>query len=570
MPQEDRLLSINYLNLLSALEQQARGELKDPIKDGERGRVRNYGKALLNFLSRAFGQRDKELGHLSEALGIVASGIREKEAKLLRSLAKATNPGKGFSGEETVTSFPGKIPPKEVVGRLVATVLGLHAENRHDPKVADRVRESLERAVENVLAPAMAWNLVVDIGREHQVHHAEILTAAARQAGLGGVGKDYAVVEWPRGKVTLPSLLMLRAWCLTLREDFGLDEGRIIELLATPVSKHLLKAKDIPTVRERLHPKVTEAFGWGEHASERTLAVHLASRSGNTAARVDRRLRLLQAAASQEAMEWQALLLADEEKALKAAEEALSGRTDSTYAAAGKAFWLSRHCFRKVSGSRFQLSLENEVTDMSHDRDAKACRRLDRASSLVLELMELAATQATAGPEEILLLRRFQAGFATNPRYWRSPAVLEKAGSLIAAYKPLKGSKEGLVAHFEARMAMQAWYAEQKEGRGTKAVPVEALRAYHRIFELSPSLTEMVDAEAPIHLFPEVIALLTFGSDGGKKVKKALEDVDLILKCNFGVYLDIDEEFSAIEGGLNQAKVWSESRKATKARQTAG
>ena len=73
MPQEDRLLSINYLNLLSALEQQARGELKDPIKDGERGRVRNYGKALLNFLSRAFGQRDKELGHLSEALGIVAS-----------------------------------------------------------------------------------------------------------------------------------------------------------------------------------------------------------------------------------------------------------------------------------------------------------------------------------------------------------------------------------------------------------------------------------------------------------------------------------------------------------------
>lgn len=566
MRAEDRLLSINYLNVLSALEQHARDGLKDPIKDGERGRVRDYGRALLNFLRRAFGQRDKELGRLSEALGIVASGIRDKEGKLLRSLAKATTPGKGFSGEETVTSFPGKIPPKEVVGRLVATVLGLHAENRHDPKVADRVRESLERAVENVLAPAMAWNLVVDVGREHQAHHAEILAAAAEQAGLGGIGKEYEVVQWSRGRVALPSLLMLRAWCLALREDFGLGEDRVVELLAGPVSRHL-RGNDIPTVRERLHPKVTEAFGWGEHATERTLAVELANQGGKTAARVDRRLRLLKAAASQEAKEWQALLLSDEERALRTVEKILEDRSDPTPEAAGKAFWLSRHCFRKVSGLRFHLSVDDEVTALDPHMDRTACRRLDRASGLVLGLMELAATQPTAGPDEILLLRRFQAGFATNPRYWRSPAVLDKAEQLVGAYRALDGSKEGLVAHFEARLAMQAWYAGQKDGRGTKAVPGEALRAYHRIFELSPSLTEMVDAEAPIHLFPEVIALLTFGSDGGKKVKKALEDVDLILKCNFGVYLDIDEEISAIEGGLNQAKTWSESRRTARARQ---
>ena len=67
----------------------------------------------------------------------------------------------------------------------------------------------------------------------------------------------------------------------------------------------------------------------------------------------------------------------------------------------------------------------------------------------------------------------------------------------------------------------------------------------------------MVDAEAPIHLFPEVFVLLTYELKDDVKVKDALEDVDLILKSNFGVYMDIDVEQAAILGGLKQSKSWS-------------
>jgi hypothetical protein len=489
-----------------------------------------------------------------DALGIAAKGIRDKESKLLRSIAKATTPGRGFSGDETVTAFPGKISTKEVVGRMVATVLGLHAENRHDPDVAGRVKSSLERATENILAPVLAWNLLVDISREHQNHHADILKAVRERVLLAGDDKLSADVSWNEGTTVLSTLLLIRAWSRVLTMTFEFSNKHVQSLLVRPLLEEL-DGPSLPSIRERLHPRMTESFGWGEHASERTLAIELAKRKGARSARIDRRLALLKAAASAEAMAWKALLQRDEAAAMAAIERELEERSLTTLQAAGKAFWLSRYCFRKTTGGDFYGP--SDGYSMQSGKPRAECAMLDRASANVLRLMDLAAGQPGASPDQILLLRRFQAGFATNPRYWRGRDALERAPALVEAYASLDGRKEGLVRHFKARLAMQIWYSQHVEDKAAEAGLTEALKAYHDIFEMSPSMTEMVDAEAPIHLFPEAFVLLTFESKDTQKVQSALEDVDLILKCNFGVYMDIDEERAAILGGLKQAKSWA-------------
>jgi hypothetical protein len=555
MSAEERLLSINYLNLLSTLEQATRCEHDDPIKSGDRGRIRNFGKALQGLLSKAFNRRDKEVGRVIDALGIAASGIREKESKLLRSIAKATTPGKGFSGDDTVTTFPSKVGTKEVVGRMVATVLGLHAENRHDPDVPNRIKESLERATENILSPVLTWNLIVDISREHQGHHAAILKAVRERVRVTGDDRHYAEISWAEGKTVLPTLLLLGAWTRVLSKTYDLSAKQIQSVLVSPMVE-ALEGLDIPSIRERLHPSMTEAFGWGEHASERTLAIELAKRKGASSARIDRRLSLLKAAASAEAMAWNALLQRDEPAAIEAIDRALDERSLNTLQAAGKAFWLSRHCFRRTVGGNF-YEPSNNYCSMQDGKQPTECALLDRASANVVRLLDLAAEQPSTNPDQIALLRRFQTGFATNPRYWRGRDVLEKAQALVEAYANLDGRKEGLVRHFKARLAMQTWYTQHGEAKDFGLGLTNVLKAYHEIFEMSPSMTEMVDAEAPIHLFPEVFVLLTYELKDDVKVKDALEDVDLILKSNFGVYMDIDVEQAAILGGLKQSKSWS-------------
>lgn len=551
MTPEERLLSINYLNVLSALEQACRNGGEDPIEDGDRGRLRDYGKALQTLLRKAFSLRDRDMARMSEALGIVATSVRRKEKLLLRAIDRATEPERGFSGEETADRLKTKVKPKDMAALLVATVLGLHSENRHDPDVAKNVQRCLESAVENILAPAIAWNVLADIDRQHPNHHAEILKAAAETVGLGGVGANPERVSWSKGVVTLPSLILFKAWARMLRDHFGISHQDIVRLLGDPAAK-ALGGKDVPTLRERLIPTVKEALSWGEHASERTLAIRLAGRSS---ARIDRRIELLKAASSEEAKAWNALLQHNPEQALTDIRRKIRDRTINPLQAAGKAFWLSRHCFRATEKGSF-VEAQGDTT-INTTLGEEACRRLDLASSLVMQLLDQAAQHPTVTSDQVLLLRRFQAGFATNPRYWRGKEVLARAPELVNTYRSLAGHKPGLVAHFEARLALQKWYANQDSRKLDKAVPSEPLRAYRKIFEDSPSLTEMIDAEAPIHLFPEVITLLTFGPAAGKKFNQALEDVDLILQCNFGVYMDIDIERAAIVGGLEQAKSWA-------------
>jgi len=552
MTPQDRLLSINYLNLLSALEQTCRVGI-DPIKDAERKRLRDYGKSLFVFLRRAFSKRDKDMGRLVKVVEIAANGIREKESRLLKSIARSLNPDKGYSGIETASVFPAQIEPRQLVGRFTATVMGLHAENRHDPKVADNVRHALDRTTENILAPALAWNVLNELAEHNQQHHAELLQAARETIETGWLGANAEQLALGKGKVTVPSILLIKAWMRVLETHFGYGHTDISRLLAQPVAQ-ALAGKDMPSVRARLEPTLRESFGWGEHGSDRSLAIRLANRSGATAARIDKRLDLLKAAASAEATAWNALLKAQADEALDIVDRQIRDRALTTLQAAGKAFWLSRYCFRKTSKGCFlpvtmDISLNTELTKAE-------CKRLDRASETLLGLMDLAFDLPTTTADQRLLLARFEAGFATNPRYWRSGKVLARCEDLVRRYEGLVGHKSGLVAHFKARLKLQEWFAQEKKADTAKRVPLEPLRAYHDILAQSPSLTEELDAEAPVHLFPEIITLLTFGDDNGTKVAKALQDVDLILKCNFGVYLDIDDEKAAILGGLSQVRSW--------------
>jgi len=553
MTERERLLSINYLNLLSALEQSCRvGD--DPIRDAERKRLRDYGKSMFDFLRRAFSKRDKDMGRLAKVVEIAAKGIRDKESRLLRSIGRSLNPDKGYSGDESASDFPARIEPKKLVGRFTATVMGLHAENRHEPKVADNVRHALDRSVENILAPALAWNVLIDLSDYNQQHHAELLNAAREAFSTGWLGANAAHLTLGKGHVRLPSLALLKAWILLLENEFGYSQTDISSLLVRPIAA-ALAGNDLPTVRARLEPALRDSFGWGEHGSDRSLAIRLANRNGATAARIDKRLDLLKAAASAEAHAWRALLDKDPDGALAAVDRQIKDCSLSTLQAAGKAFWLSRHCFRRTQKGRF-LPVSKDIS-LNTEVDESTCKTLDRASETVLELMYLAFKLPTTTADQRLLLARFEAGFATNPRYWRSGKVIDSGAKLVEQYEGLQGHKSGLAAHFRARLELQKWFTQETKADTAKRVPLEPLRLYHDILAQSPNLTEELDAEAPVHLFPEIITLLTFGEDNGDKVAKALEDVDLILKCNFGVYMDIDKEKDAILGGLSQARSWA-------------
>jgi hypothetical protein len=552
MTEQERLLSINYLNLLSALEQACRtGE--DPILAGDRGRLRDYGKSMVHFLLRAFSLRASDMERLRKAVEMAADGTRDKERRLLRSILNSTQPRKGYSGVESAHKSQKRYPPEEITGRLVATILGLHAENRHDPRVSDNVQACLDRAVEHVLVPALAWNLATDLLAHNQRHHAELLQNTRAALHTGWLGANAGKVDLAQGHVTLPSLLMIKAWTKLLADEFGYTQEAIARLLVQPIAQ-TLEGTDIPTVRNRLELLVDKAYGWGEHGSERSLAIRLANQAGASAARIDKRLDLLKAAASAEAQEWNALLEKKPAEALAKVNRQVDDRSLGTLQAAGKAFWLSRYCFRRTAEGKF-LPATNGVS-VNTAYDTSTCKTLDEASESFLGLMDLAYELPTTTPEQRLLLARFQAGFATNPRYWRSHKVLKAARGLVDRYKGLEGHLDGLVSHFEARLALHDWYV-QNGHQAARLVPDKPLRLYRAIFESSPSFTHNLDAEAPVHLFPEIIILLTLGSDNAAMVAKALEDVDLILKCNFGVYMDIESEKAAILGGLSQARSWS-------------
>jgi len=568
MKGDDRLLSFNYLDVLSALEQECRaqGGWQDPVKDGDRGRVRVFGslKALVGMANNIFRLRDRNVHRVKLGLGIAAAKIREKEGLLLDAIAKVELAGGAASAPRKGGGFPGEIGSRELAGRLVATVLGLHVEHRYDPGVAANLRQSLERAARSILAPALAWNLLVQVGRHHPDHQPELIRRAKETLRTGFVGANPGTVDCAHGRAQLPALEMARAWMRVLRDTYGLAEDVAAEAVGGAAAG-LIEGDDLEPAMGRLKPTVRKGFDWGDHGSERALAIHLASQAGGRHAGIETRVDLLQAASSAQARAFHLQLNQNPAAALDQAERELRQKFSSPLAPAGLAFWLSRHGFRRTKGGSFVRGAHGVVDT---GRSAEECRTLDRASALFLRAMDAALEAGKTTAEQRALLLRFRAGYATNPRFWRGETVINEARKLVDAYAAAKEAKSGLVALFEARLELETDFAKGKEGA---VVPVRALGHYLDVLRKIEGAPQALDAEAPLHLFPEIVAVLSMGpKENRAKVRSALQDVDLILACNFGVYMDIDEEEACILGGLRQAKAWRQPSTAPDVRTPSG
>jgi len=122
---------------------------------------------------------------------------------------------------------------------------------------------------------------------------------------------------------------------------------------------------------------------------------------------------------------------------------------------------------------------------------------------------------------------------------------------LRAKKAALLAANPALVEHFRARLAwMEAVDAAGKVGKGLDGI----ITGYARCLSKAGDDFSKLDAEAPVHLFPELLHLLQLSpkSDATRQ-RELLGIVDFILSRNFGVYMDIDTERQAIEGGIRQA-----------------
>jgi hypothetical protein len=141
---------------------------------------------------------------------------------------------------------------------------------------------------------------------------------------------------------------------------------------------------------------------------------------------------------------------------------------------------------------------------------------------------------------------RYAAGFATNPRYVRSGAVLDNQERLVDLYAKMPGARRSLTQLFRGRIAWQDWKAGRAES------PQSALNHYAAALKEHNHAEHGFDAEAPIHFFPELIVLLDQSRKRKTREVSTLRTVDFITQRNYGIYFDIETEEQMITAGLKE------------------
>ena len=253
---------------------------------------------------------------------------------------------------------------------------------------------------------------------------------------------------------------------------------------------------------------------------------------GHTAGFIRHRLQLFTAAADPKLRKFR---LQTENMLVKAvavrfdAEEKSPDKAEAAaHEACGAAFWLARACFGKHIG------------DLSHNIPA------DHASERVLLLLLRAAVHLKHDSELQLTCVRYAAGFATNPRYVRSGAVLDNQERLVDLYAKMPGARRSLTQLFRGRIAWHDWKAGKVDS------PQAALNHYASALKEHGHKDHGFDAEAPIHFFPELIVLLDQARKRKTREESTLRAVDFITQRNYGIYFDIETEEKMIMAGLKE------------------
>jgi hypothetical protein len=438
----------------------------------------------------------------------------------------------------------------QMTERFVALALGLHAENRMSEKPAESLRASALQSAERTLAPAIAWSILSVFAERHELTHSPLLRQLRAELGsiLQGVKADGLIKS--TAELT-PHIELAKAWHRVLAEDLRLGQAAVADSFEKTVLA-LLASDSLADNRARVFLELQRYFGWGEAGSARAMAVEMSRRGGRRTARVDTRLQLLEAAHSDSLRPFRLALEGSAEKALEIEANLKVPTAETPAILAGQAFWLSRFCFRKTAGLQyFRMQAGPHKGQYRCSLGENEARLLDRVSMETMRRLSQAALLDGLSDEQLSILLRFRAGFATNPRYWRSPEVIAESGQAVADYAAHKQRNPSLTSHFQARLLWQK--SVDSEGK-----PRNDLKSVIALFEdtlakSGPDLSGL-DAEAPVHFFPELIHILG-QSNETSQAREALKAVDYILSRNFGVYMDIGVETEAIEGGLIQASV---------------
>lgn len=502
----------HYMSVLRQLEIEA-GVLRG-------GRRRSAGRQGVNRMVALFDEAKRRLALVKvsrgEKISLNLKFSRDNQLKVEQEVI--ANLRRLTEEPEATGEWPPRIPVGRMVERFTGTAIGLHSEN---PREA--FATSVAAAFEKAVLPALAWGLMV---RLYELPE-ELRTATQAKLVERLLDEDAAgVTEVALGgeayrKVAIPYLRMAEAW-------FRLcAEGKLCALPAavrTHLRRNLADRFRLPLgeLDTLLWHELGALYAASTAGSERARAIALA---GGDAAFMRERLALFDAARREESQDFRLLTEQRPDEAVKrpfaCEQENPPARIEAGLEAAGGAFWLARACFGK------------------HGRP-----HADAASARTLLLLLRAAVMLRERPELAATCLRYAAGFATNPRYTRSGLVIDFQARLVELYARDPLARPALVEQFRGRLAWQRWQA------GDKAAKPRALDHYMQALALHDKGDQGLDAEGPIHFFPELVVLLGQDSAQGKRAEPDLRTVDFITQRNYGIYFDIEKEERLIAAGL--------------------
>jgi len=427
-----------------------------------------------------------------------------------------------------VGHWPPMVPVARLVERFTALTIGLHSEAPEKP-----FRQHVTAAFREAVLPGLAWGLMIRLYSLPQSSRPALKEALVRRLRGQDTAEDHLLVK--KEKVRLDYLPLVEAWFDILQKK-SLGEVNSSEVGAVRIELAQLMAKDLGDLDTELWERLGNQYLSTIAGAERALAVARAqNHSAGTAAFLRERLELFEAARKPELQVFRHQTDIDLPKALTytfAVVSAAPGNTNAGEEACGGAFWLARATFAR------------HIADDLDKRKA--------ASTKVLSLLMRGGLMFNHLPREsdrLLTCLRYAAGFATNPRYVRSEAVLHYQERFIDLYAEHPLHRPALVELFRGRMAWQLSFATKDP-----AIRKKALKHYFNALSLHQNQVGGFDAEAPVHFFPELTLLLRLSATREHKETKTLEAVDFITQRNYGVYFDIEFERDAITGGLKAFK----------------
>jgi hypothetical protein len=459
------------------------------------------------------------------------------------------------------------VPTEQLVSRFVGHAIGLHSENPESDFAAQ-----VEASFRETAVPALAWGLLTQLAtlpaEDKDAATGALLRRLDQETGAKPNSAEL-ILDAAGRRIALPYLRLTEGFWRLLTQK-GAEWRISVEAAAKLRGQLRVEFAKLAADTNGAFPAVLALhYGPQRGGSDRAHAVALAQRRSQTSAAFLReRIELLATARAPELDPFRRLCATDLRAACQEAQAWLSadasGETaDRGRLAAGRAYWLARQTFGKheLAAAEWLTAIVERTNDegrVIHQTAANLAPQelagVEWASKLTLQLLREAA-RAYRGRDDLrAICLRFAAGYATNPRYHRASAVLALQQVVVEEYAREPAARARLTDMFRARLAWQSQASllpTKNRGEIRKAAGF-----YQSAVSGLGTPKDGLDAEAPVHLFPELLAFLETYHNESKGGEKLLRVIDYVVQQNYGVYFDAVTERQLIAAGLEQFKAW--------------